>query len=329
MQLIKPSFQILEQEPGILGIFKQIEKAGRICYKSEDKITTTSALNFVNMLINRGHTAMLEHGTVYLTRNSGASFKDIEKYRENKYSVVIPPSDDDVTLSSKIYITTNYRVLLENGWLSDLKYLSEPTNHEKRISVKFICDRGITHEIIRHRIFSFAEQSTRYCNHSKDKFGNELTYVKPIWVNVPNELLNPKPEDMAECYTPSVFGEKTKTSRANQIFLKLLYEAEHAYMELIKEGWQPQQARTILPHALKTELIMTGFLRDWVGGYRTNLVPTQDEEYIHFDEIEEKETPWGFFRLRGDESAHPQVRELAIPLEEEFLRRGYIDEINY
>lgn len=190
MRLIKPSFEILEQEPGIQGIYKQIERAGRTCYKSEDRITEDSAEKFVNMIKDRQHTAMLEHGTVYLKFNS-ATNNDSHSYGYNwDLSRATEEFDSKYTLNpyskvayeyGRIYVTTNYRVLYENNWLDDLKYLCEPTEyHEKRITVKFICDRGVSHEFVRHRVFSFAQESTRYCNYSKDKFGNSISYIIPL-----------------------------------------------------------------------------------------------------------------------------------------------------
>lgn len=165
MRLIKPSFEILEQEPGIQGIYKQIERAGRTCYKSEDRITEDSAEKFVNMIKDRQHTAMLEHGTVYLKGTYDVSAMGSwrhsigYKYDINKYSKVVTDESADFR---NIYITTNLRVLYENNKLDDLKYLCEPTEyHEKRITVKFICDRGVSHELVRHRVFSFAQESTR------------------------------------------------------------------------------------------------------------------------------------------------------------------------
>ena len=171
MKLIKPSFLIKEQESGLEGIYKQIELAGRTCYKSEDKITENSAKEFVDRMIKSGHGAMLEHGTIYLKfidggldYDLGSRFDDfpqyhysVQKYINNKYSEV----REDIE-TGDMYITTNYRVLVENNWLDDLKYLCEPTCfHEKRVYVRFICDRGVSHEFVRHRKFSFAQESTR------------------------------------------------------------------------------------------------------------------------------------------------------------------------
>lgn len=283
MRLIKPSFEIIEQKPGVDGLLQHIERCGRTCYKSEDKITEDSAEKFVNMLVNRGHTAMVEHGTVYLKYDiiEHGSMNLPNKYHFNKYSVVTvgneplhgyetPEYKEKFDGHTYAYITTNYRVLLQNGWLDDLQYLCEPTEHHvKRVTVKFVCDRGVSHEFVRHRVFSFAQESTRYCNYSKDKFGNELTFIQPLWL-----------EDID----------------SNLDFKDCLQHSELAYFNLLDRGWKPQQARAILPNSLKAELIMTGTIKQWEG----------------------------FFKLRDAKDAHPQARELAQPLHEEFIKRGYI-----
>lgn len=150
MKLCKPLFEIWEQSAGLEGVYKQIEKVGRVCYKSEDKITEDSAKPFVDRMIKSGHNAMLEHGTVYLKFlwdgktcelcNQTLPCKLLDKYCINKYSIVNYNGND-------IYITTNFRVLVENGWLDDLKYICEPTEyHEGRVTVHFVCDRGVSHK---------------------------------------------------------------------------------------------------------------------------------------------------------------------------------------
>lgn len=287
MKLIKPSFTILHQAPGLEGVYKQIELAGRTCYKSEDKITPDSAKAFVERMINSGHGAMLEHGTVYL----GMPIETIipieangwGKYESNKYSkggVVC-----SINGEKRVAITTNLRVLVENGWLDDLQYICEPTKyHEKRITVRFICDRGVSHEFVRHRVFSFAQESTRYCNYSKDKFGNELTFIQPCYLNE---------AELAQ-YGPYHLVSRNKSPES--IFICSLNNAEKDYLTLIESGWKAQEARAVLPNALKTELVMTGFATDW----------------LHF------------FELRCASNAHPQARELAIPLYEEFLNQKLI-----
>lgn len=161
MKLIKPSFEVIEQESGLDGIYRIIERAGRVCYKSEDKIAEGTAKAFVDRMIASGHGAMLEHGTVYLKlENYGDSMNDYDhanlenKYIENPYSIVVfgkvpvySSWEEKQKVYQEVYITTNLRVLVENGWLNDLQYQCEPTEfHEKRITVHFVCDRGVSHK---------------------------------------------------------------------------------------------------------------------------------------------------------------------------------------
>lgn len=144
MRLIKSSFEVLPQAPGLKGLYKQIEIGARNCYKSEDKITEDSAEKMVEFLKARSHYSPLEHGTVYLKipRKTGPH----ELYYNNNYSKVN-------FFDSFAYITTNYRVLIENNWLEDLQYLCEPTeHHEKRVSVMVTCAIGISREFNRHKI---------------------------------------------------------------------------------------------------------------------------------------------------------------------------------
>jgi len=180
MKLINSSYQILNQPSGLEGIYKQIEIAGRTCYKSENNITKDSSETFVNNMIKSGHGAMLEHGTVYLHITTygdpitNENYDLIQKYATNKFSKVLQINVFEA------YVTTNYRVImqgyystyreaLENNfdknWKKDLDFICEPTHNIKRISVKFICDRGISHEFVRHRVFSFAQESTRQWRH--------------------------------------------------------------------------------------------------------------------------------------------------------------------
>lgn len=305
MKLIKPSFKIWNQPAGLEGVYKQIEKVGRVCYKSEDKMTEDSAKPFVDRMIKSGHGAMLEHGTVYLMKESEfintyihpeegeeQEYNSLFKYYDNPYSYVV--EKDNIA-----YITTNLRVLVENGWLDDLKYLCEPTEfHEKRITVHFVCDRGISHEFVRHRVMSFAQESTRYCNYSKDKFGNELTFIIPNWLDIPEGNYEiPAFWDKETCKLMSKYAGDENTYASIQTFLSGIGLSEQQYLSLIEDGWKPQQARAILPNALKTELVVTGFVSDWKH----------------------------FFFLRTPMNAHPQARELAIPLQEEFIERKYIN----
>lgn len=284
MRLIKPSFEIWEQEPGIQGIYKAIERASRVCYKSEDKITEDSAKPFVDRIVKNHHLAMLEHGTVYLkaplrkdmSLPDAARANPLEKYLDNPYSRAYVCEDG----AEKFYaVTTNYRVIVENDWLDDLKYLCEPIEyHDRRICVHFTADIGVMREFFRHRTMSMAQESTRYCNYSKeDKFGGECTFILPVWMN----------EDVE------------KRTKVDSWFMASLAYSEAVYIDLVKNGWSPQQARGVLPLATKSEAVMTGFADDW----------------RHFFSL----------RALGTTGApHPQARELAEPLYEEFLKRGLI-----
>lgn len=168
MRLIKPKVEIINQEPGVEGLFKHMELCARTCYKSEDKITEDSARKFINnVIVARGHTAMLEHGTVYLrydfkTYDNSIAYRLWSKYNENQYSEAVQAQPVPGVPDGFVAITTNYRVLLQNDWLDDLQYLCEPTEwHAKRITVRFVCDMGVAREFCRHRVFSFAQESTR------------------------------------------------------------------------------------------------------------------------------------------------------------------------
>lgn len=173
MRLIKPSYSIIEQPPGLEGVYKMIEIAGRTCYKSENNITEDSAKAFVDRMIKSGHGAMLEHGTVYLHMefaSKEAYFNDelALKYHNEPHTKALRVRDvaTDPKGKQHAYITTNLRVLVENGWLDDLQYICEPTEHHiKRVSARFICDRGVSHEFVRHRVMSFAQESTRQWRH--------------------------------------------------------------------------------------------------------------------------------------------------------------------
>lgn len=214
MKLVKPSYQILT--PIDLHLLRDIERAGRTCYKSEEKITENSAKDFVKMIIKSGHESVIEH---------------------------------------------------------------------KSISVLFVCDRGVSHEIVRHRLCSFSQESTRYCNYATGKFGKELTFIIPNWMN---EITNDSTED-----------EKELTA----IWWNSMRNAETAYNQLIFKGWLPQQARSVLPNSLKTEIVVTANLREW----RT------------------------IMKQRTSTKAHPQMRELMRPLLDELkvLIPIIFDDISY
>ena len=349
MKIIPSSVQILDNDWSIKGIFRAVEQAGRTCYKSvgtryfrlpegpknslesnlikqaqsdvrvvckkgadfdpayylsipnkfigdylnieqfdeetfEDSpyYENLTAEDFVGMLMKSGHGAMLEHGTVYMQIDTFLDIpedkkldKRVHQYDSNRFTKV-----NSMYIGQgcwRYYITTNLRVLVENNWLDDLKYVCEPTEyHEKKITAKFICDRGVSHEIVRHRGshgISYAQESTRYCNYSKDKFGQELTFIEPSWEFPPSNIVNTK-----------------------ERFEAMLGEAETNYMELITLGFKPQEARAVLPNALKTEIVVTAFIDDWKH----------------------------FFELRCSNAAHPDIRKLALDLQNQFIDRNFI-----
>lgn len=301
MKLIKPSHEIWEQDVsgkplrGIItspetmhesllqGIYKQIERAGRVCYKSEDKITEDSAEAFVQRMVDSQHYAMLEHGTVYLAIPC-ADYKSSEdfmlSYGSNPYTKWDASDCNWDTKEGHIYVTTNYRVIIENHWEDDLECLCVPcSKHPRRATVHLTCNRQVTHELVRHRVMSFAQESTRYCNYTKGKFGGELTFIRPNWLTEEPVLI----ED-------PVYAE------ANAHFTWALEAIEHAYFDLIKANWKPQQAATILPNALKAEIVVTGFIDDWKHLFS--------------------------LRVKGTTGApHPQMLEVMKPVYEEFVKR--------
>jgi thymidylate synthase (FAD) len=200
MKIIKPSFEIIGDVDG-MKILKKLERIGRTCYKSEDKITDESAKRFIETIIKNGHEAVIEH---------------------------------------------------------------------EIISVNIICDRGVSHELVRHRIASYAQESTRYCNYSKDKFGNELTFIEPCFWKIDGDTL-----EQITLYKDWV--------TAMQL-------TEFTYLKMLQHGAKPEQARSVLPNSLKTEIVMTMNLREWRH----------------------------FFKLRTSSKAHPQMREIAVPLLQAF-----------
>ena len=287
MKLIESSVQIIEEKDP----YKMIELAGRTCYKSEDKITENSAKEFVDRMIKLGHGAMLEHGTIYLTIDG--EDPNLSKIQSNPHTKVnlVPYevlTESNYTISYKAYITTNLRVLVENNLKELLCYQVEPTeHHEKRITAKFICDRGVSHEFVRHRVFSFAQESTRYCDYSKDKFRNDITYIIPSWLDLPEGKYSNWDNDWCDVSELKLlYPEVDNLSDPANCFLQSIKNAEYYYFMLINRGWKPQQARQVLPNATKTELVMTGFESDWED----------------------------FFRLRCSGAAHPDAKKLADEL---------------
>ena len=204
MQVIKPSIEIIDMED-YEKIVKKIERIGRVCYKSEGKITEDSAEKFIKGLLTRQHESVIEH---------------------------------------------------------------------ENVTVRFVCDRGVTHEIVRHRIASYSQESTRYCNYSGDKFDNQITVI-----------------DLASGFQYDLSKENDKAKY--EVWTKAMENAEQSYFRMLELGATPQEARSVLPNSLKTEIVVTMNLRSWRN----------------------------FFRLRVDSHAHPQMREVATMLYADFQKR--------
>lgn len=294
MKIINPNVQYIPQTDNTLnGIFKQIEKAGRTCYKSEDKITEDSAEAFVHRMIESNHTAMLEHGTVYMKmtidkynrnevlkfpwyrKNEPTKLQEIFGYIQslfmfNPYSIVNLHRDQD-TETTVMCITTNYRVIVENNW-SDImnEIICEPTEyHTPRITLKFTTNIGVTREGNRMRANSIAEESTRYCNYTKEKFGSELNICPPVWLDEDNDIdLLKEHKNIHWVDTIKNIADSIKTSTDACDFPIYYYGAavvfsNICYNNLIRLGWKPQQAREVLPLATKSDVVYTAFPHQW------------------------------------------------------------------
>ena len=282
MKLIKQSFEFINQTDfSLVGIKKFIEKCGRVCYKSEDKITDSSYLRFVDMLIKNHHDRPLEFGTVHLRIPSGNNFFNFIK---DLQSVGLY---NDIWIAYKqlpefTYVTSNYRLYLDIiKYFPYIKeYFTEEDNeyYPKRYTIHFILDRVTMDSFRTHVVLSHLGESTRYCNYSKDKFDNQVTFVIPSWCN---SLI----EGSEQKYSPfEINGDEVE-------FMNALQNAQNSYLSLLKLGWIPQQARSVLPLGIKSELISCGFKDAWEN----------------------------FFYRRCAKDAHPMAREIAIPLQEKFL----------
>lgn len=315
MKFIEPSVEIIQQEPGIDGMMKIIEIAGRTAYKSEDHITEDSAKRFVKMLKDKKHGAALEHGTCYLDIPKEVWVDIVDDHDFNFIDCPYQWFGYSGLTDDYIHLTTNYRVLVEHGYEVLLDGMVEPTEEDfeneifkRRITVKFTCDRGVSHEFCRHRVFSFLMESTRYCNYSKDKFGNQITFIIPRWIHdIQEEIastIDPttglKREYFREYNTNTLMHNLTTEDRTVSQYVDTLSNIERCYLDMttLDDGTKllPQQARQILPNCLKTELVMTGTIEQWEG----------------------------FFKLRCAPSAHPDAKHLADMLREKFLNESYI-----
>ena len=330
MNLIEPKAEYIPQGYSLEDIYKKIEFCGRTCYKSEDKITDTSSTDFVNRMIKSGHGAMLEHGTIYLkcddmgpdeyghvnciiplkgnySKNpySKVNFVNWEqepKKKKKEFCKVIP--------RTTLYITTNFRVIIENGWEEDLKYICEPTVfHEKRYTIKLTTDIGVTREGNRHRKNSIAEESTRYCNYTKEKFGGEIKVAKHAWFTdedvdfLTSEDRDPIKdlENYFRIVLEEIRTEKTLMHPIDYWYFSMLV-SNYNYNKLIETGWVAQQARTVLTLSTKSDIVYTAFASDWKHFFNLRLYGTTGKP-------------------------HPDMLALAEKMKDEFEKNGVFDDI--
>ena len=294
MKLIKQSFEILEQKDfSLVGIKKFIERCGRVCYKSEDRITDDSYEKFVNMLEKRDHARPLEFGTVHLKM----ILPDFEGFIHSLLTIGMLNNIwiKHAYKGDVIYITTNYRYYLDiiKYFPNVKKYLTEEDNeyYPKRYTVHFITSRGVMDEFRTHVGLSHLAESTRYCNYSKDKFGNQLTFIIPSWLDTPEGH-----------YTwETMFGDNRYIDTSSPIkeqYNATLFIAEKNYLDFIRQGWTPQQAREVLPLSVKSELISCGFEDAWSN----------------------------FFYRRCAKDAHPMAREIATKVRDKFKELNYVNQ---
>ena len=309
MELIKPSVEIWEQGSTLEDMWKHITRCTRVCYQSTPKNDGETDEEFVKRVIlkpdkytgelnfDKIHGAMLEHGTVYLMCRADEEGPGLDNYDYNKYSRFVYKDFNS-------YVTTNLRVLYENNWLDDLKYICAPTKyHAKRVTVSFTTNIGVSREFNRHRVNSIAEESTRYCNYNKRNDG-QIKIGLPAWLLDDENIgyIKQHDNDTLYSYCEDVLDKlpiKENGWCDIDYYMFVLTCAEYCYNMLIKKGWNPQQAREVLPLATKTQLIHTAFVDDWKH----------------------------FFALRADGVSgppHPNAKLVAEPLKEEFIKRGYI-----
>lgn len=279
MNIVNFSAKYMPQDWTRDGIYKQIEQAGRTCYKSEDKITEDSPKAFVYRMIKSGHLSMLEHGTVYLAIPITTYAPDaVNFYYNNPYSKV--NKCDEFIFKDKYgdkvatwCVTTNFRFIVENNLLEDLEFLCEPTTyHAKRYSIKLTTNIGITREGNRHRQ-SIAEESTRYCNYSKDKFGNDITIVPPIWI-AHTDHIHSKKENITNLgyIIDDIISETPISASDIEAYFATIEFCGIMYNHLLDCGWTPQQAREVLPLATKSDVVYTKFEDEWEHFFDLRLV---------------------------------------------------------
>lgn len=314
MKIVKPSHEILIPE----SPYKHIERIGRICYKSENSITDTSAEPFCNRMVNNGHHAMIEHyrfiisickGHYIILKSSNHNRYITFTNRNGRYIIsasarglqdmfMAEDSYDseyikEILINIIHYIIKEYNVpqLFDESFMETYdpdmpssiytmlaikdfnRLIGEEYIAHAWYSVHFVCDRGVSHELVRHRDASFAQESTRYCNYSKDKFGDELTFIYPYFFNDKYRY------------------NKWKTT---------MDSIESSYMRLLKFGATPQEARTVLPNSLKTEIVITAQVYEWLHIFDLRVLGTTGKP-------------------------HPQMVEVMKPVRDEMIERGFIE----
>ena len=235
MKLVKPKVEFIPQEPTLDGAKKQIEIGGRICYKSEHLITNKSSEKFFKRMLSYGHGSVLEHGTIYLTFNRVLNLLRVKFYTSNPFSKV-------VFKGLKAYVTTNMRVICENKREDDLKYINFANHHEKRYTFKVTTSRIISQQFTRHRVMSPSQESQRYCNYSKDRFGDDILFIDPVWLT-------------------------GKENSVGKTLIRSYKESEKNYFDLTSKGVKAEDARDVLANGVKTEFVYTGFESDFLGNF--------------------------------------------------------------
>lgn len=279
MKIIHPSVEYWSQANTIDGIWDHAARCARVCYQSKPVKKGESAKDFLLRTIAKNgfkkdkssHMSVLEHATVYLVVNIQNPFYPhmCYKYKNNHYSKTCNLIINDTI--EGICITTNLRVIIENDWLDDLKFIANDiSNHVKRYTFSFITNLGVSRELNRHRCHSISEESTRYCNYSKDKFGNGLTFIIPEWLDL--EECNIDDTDKDFIHLPNQYRfdgtlanlvDDDKNLTVEGEWLAANVRAQIHYLNLLKKGWKAQQAREVLPLSLKTQVVHTAFEDDW------------------------------------------------------------------
>lgn len=314
MQFIEPSAKVIYQVPTLEGALKMSEFAARTCYASTDKMVWNGEMDktnaFIDNLVKSGHGEPVECNAIYLKWDlvtQDYSHGRYYRYKNNEYSRVKTYEGD-----TNCYVTTNYRVLVDNGWLEDLVFICDPEKgkHEPRITVVFNSQIVIASEINRYRKNSKGQRSTRYCNYSKDKFGNEISIGLPVDEDITEEAIKESvvrmeknDRGMLASICEELQGiEGAGSQNPVDYWLFSLIVAEFSYIKLTQHfGWKAQRARRILPLETNTEMVHTAYLSDWKH----------------------------FIAQRSDETTgpvHPDIKIIADSLKQQFITLGYIEE---